>query len=588
MLTAWFVLAVLAVAAVLFCLERVPVDAVALGVLVVLLLAGVITPDQALAGFASEAVVVIGGLFILTAGLKRSGVLEWLGQRLQGIGARRPRLAVALLLGAVASASAFMNNTTTTAVFLPVALSFSRSLGLPPGRLLMPLAFASILGGSVTLIGTSTNVLTSGLLMQQGLPGLGLFELAPVALPIAGLGLLYLMVAPRWLLRDVPAEERTDDYGLRNYLTELVVREGSPLVGLSLRESNFGRRWGVQVVGRVLADGNLAPPSTARRLAAGDHLLAHGRLDALERLTAEADVVIHRGPGSEEVERETRGLATQLIEVLVLPWSDVVGRSLEEVGFRQRFSASAIAVNRHGQRLLGKVGRISLAAGDVLLLYGEAAAERFLTQRGMLVLGRRLRGAGLSALLAPAIFALVIALNVTGVVGLAGSVLLGCLLLIVARCLTPQEAYAAVEWRVLVLVAGMMAAASALESSGAVEMIAAGAMRHAGGLGPLGILAAFYVLTLILTQPMSNQTAALVVLPVAFGVAAQAGIEPRAVAVTISLAASCSFLTPLEPSCLLVYGPGGYRFLDFPKLGLALTLLAFVLTLLLVPRVWPL
>lgn len=585
----WFVLAVLGVAAVLFCLERVPVDAVALGVMVVLLLAGILEPEEALAGFANEAVVVIGGLFVLTAGLKKSGFLEWLGTRLQRVAARRPRLGSGMLLGIVAAASAFMSNTTTTAVFLPVALSFSRSTNTPPSRLLMPLAFASILGGSITLIGTSTNVLTSGLMTQNGLAPLGLFELAPVALPLAVIGLLYLLIAPRWLLAAHPVEEPEDEYGLRDYLTELVIGPRSPFVDRTLAEADLARRWNVNVLGWVGEGGRLVTPSPEMVLGAGDHLLAEGRLGALEKLVAEADVGIHRGPGEPAGLEEGPSLAAHLLEVLVLPRSELVGRSLAEVDFRQRFGANAVALNRHGEPLIDKVGRIPLTVGDVLLLYGEEAAERLLAHQGLLLLSRRRpRQAGTKTVLAPAIFALVLVLNVTGVLALVGSVLLGCLLLLAARCLTPQEAYAAVEWRLLVLVAGMMAAATAMVKTGAVTLIAGAVLEAAGGLSHLGLLAIFYVLTLLLTQPMSNQTAALIVLPVALGIAAEAGMSPRATAVTISLAASCSFLTPLEPSCLLVYGPGRYRFLDFPKLGIGLTLLAMVLTLLIVPLVWPL
>jgi len=583
-----FVLCVLAVAAVLFCLERIPVDAVALGVLVALLTSGILTPSEALSGFASEAVIVIAGLFVLTAGLKNSGFLEWLGQRVQGIGSRRPRLAAALLLALVVACSAFMNNTATTAVFLPLALSLSRSMGTAPSRLLMPLAFASILGGSITLIGTSTNVITSGLLPGYGLAPLSFFELAPVALPLALLGLLYLLIAPHWLLAAHPVEDLAEEYGLRDYLTELIIGPRSPLIGQTLTGARLARRWGINVLGRVGEGGEIAVPALDEPLAAGDLLLAEGRLDTLETLIAEADVGIHRGPGEVGGAGRRPSLAAHLLEVLVLPRSDLVGRSLEEVGFRQRFRANAVALNRHGESLIDKVGRIPLAVGDVLLLYGEEAAERLLAQQGLLLLSRRRpRRAGRAIVLTPAIFALVIALNVSGVTSLAGSVLLGCLLLLITRCLTPQEAYVAIEWRLLVLVAGMMAAGTAMIKTGAVTALATALVGSAGGLSHLALLAIFYGLTVALTQPMSNQAAALVVLPVALGVAGDAGLSLRAMAVTVTLAASSSFLTPLEPSCLLVYGPGRYRFLDYPKLGLALTLLALLLTLLLVPRFWP-
>lgn len=587
---ATIVLVLLAVVGTLFCFERVPVDVVALGVVVALLAARILTPAEALAGFGNEAVIVIGGLFVLTAGLKSSGALESLANRVRLLGGGKPRLAVSLLLLLVAMASAFMNNTTCTAVFLPVAMALARAEKLPPSQLLMPVAFASILGGTLTLIGTSTNVIVSGLLPSYGLAPLGMFELTPVGLPVAVLGLLFLIFLAHRILpahHEVALEQQ---YHIRDYLTEVVVQPRSPLVGKSVAEAGFGRRWDLNLLG-IHRQGRELPFNTAVVLAAGDVLVVEGKLDTLLSLGSSAGLLIRRGPDEASGPELAAGTG-KLVEALVMPTSDLVGRTLKEVGFRQRYGASVVALNRHSEPVLEKLGRISMAVGDVLLIYGEETVlGRLLGQSGLLVLSDRHRVAhprARAAVIAPLALGLFVVLSTTGWVSLSGAVLLSCLLLFVSRCLTPQEAYDAVDWRLLVLVAGMMAMGTALSKSGAAALLAEGVMEPLGGLGPLAVLAGFYLLTTVLTQPMSNQAAALVVLPVAMGVANSAGIDPRAMAITVALAASSSFLTPLEPSCLLVYGPGRYRFLDFPKLGLGITAMAMLLTLLLVPFFWPL
>ena len=584
------VLALLAVIGVLFCFERVPVDMVALGALVVLLLTKILTPAQALAGFSSEAVVVIGGLFILTAGLKSSGFLDVLARRVQLLGGGKPGRSVALLLILVAVVSAFMNNTTCTAVFLPVAIALARAEGLPPSQLLMPVAFSSILGGTISLIGTSTNVVVSGLLPKYEQAPLGMWELSPVGLPTAILGVVFLIFLSKRLLpahHEVALEQQ---YHIRDYLTEVVVQARSPLVGKTVADAGFGSRWDLNLLA-IDRKGRAVPPDPEELLAPGDLLLVEGKLDTLLSLGETAGLLIRRGPGEASGPDLASGKG-QLVEALVLPTSELVGRTLKETGFRQRYGASVVALNRHAESVLEKLGRVQLAVGDVLLIYGEeGTAERLANQSGLLVLSDRhsvLRRGRFAAFAAPAIFLLFISLATSGLTSLSAAVLLGCLLLFLSRCLTPQEAYAAIDWRLLVLVAGMLGFATALDQTGAARMLAQGVLDQVGSLGPLAVLAGFYLLTTLLTQPMSNQAAALVVLPIALSVASEVGINPRAVAVTVTLAASSSFLTPLEPSCLLVYGPGRYRFIDFPKLGIGITLLAFLVTLLLVPIFWPL
>lgn len=582
------VLSLLVVAGVLFSFERIPVDLVSLGVVVALIATRILTPEEALKGFGSDAVLVIGGLFVLTAGLRSSGALDVLSTEVQRLAGGSPSKAVLLLLLLVAAVSAFMNNTTCTAVFLPVAIALTRGSRVPPSRVLMPLAFASILGGTMTLIGTSTNVVVSGMLPEFGQAKLGMFELTPVGLPLAVIGVAYLFFFKDRLLPAHHEVQLEEQYHLGEYLTEVVVQPRSALVGKTVAEAELGKRWDLTLLAIERA-GRQFSPETGDRFEEGDLLLVEGKLDSLLSLGAPAGLTIRRGPGEAIEEAGTRKM--KFVEALVLPRSELVGRTLKELGFRQRFGASVVALNRHGESLVDKLGRIILRVGDVLLIHGEESlVARLPVESGLLVLSdrsgqeRRPWLAGIAA----AIFGLVVVLNTFDLIPLAGSVMLGCLLLFVTRCLTPQEAYDSIDWRILVLVAGMMGFAAALSKTGAAALLASVVVSALGGWGPLALIGAFYLLTVAFTQPMSNQAAALVVLPIAMQVAVEAGINPRAVAVSVTLAASSSFLTPLEPSCLLVYGPGRYRFLDFPRFGAGLTVIALLLTLLLVPYFWPL
>ncbi len=581
------VLGLLAAAIVLFAIERLPVDVVALAILAVLLVTGVLTPKEAFSGFSSDAVIVIGGLFVLTTAFRRTGAVDRIGAWIRRRAGDDPRRALLLLLPLVALFSAFMNNTTCTAIFLPFTLALARHAKVAPSKLLMPVAFASILGGSMTLVGTSTNVIVAELLPTYGQQELGMFELLPVALPVALAGLVYLVLVSDRLLPERGGGPVEESYSLREYLTDLDLPAGSPLVGETVAGADLRGRWGLSLVAVVRGEGALDPePELA--LAAGDMLVLEGPADAVWALRRESALAAHRGPDSLEAALEGREL--RLAEVVVPPRSDAVGRTLAEVDFRRRFRANVIAIARSGELETARLADARLRAGDLLLVVAPAdEIEGLGTRPGLLLVS----GGGLPAApsgspwIAGGILALTVALAALQVLPLAAAVLLGCLLVFLTRSLTPQEAYAGIDWRLLVLVAGMIGLGLALQETGAAALLAARIVDLAGGAGPVALLAGFYGLTLLLTQPMSNQAAALVVLPLAMEVAAETGFDPRAMAVAVALAASSSFLTPLEPSCLLVYGPGRYRFVDFPRLGLGLTAVAFLLALALIPRFWP-
>jgi di/tricarboxylate transporter len=586
-----YVLVLTLVGLALFASDRLRVDVVALILLLLLTLPArwvpeLLTAGEALAGFGSETLVVLIALFVLTEGVTRTGVVERLGLRLASFGGGRPATFARLMLVAAALLSGFVSNTLTTAILLPLALGACQRAKMPASSLLMPLAFATILTGTLTVIGTSTNLVVSGLLTKEGLAPLGFFEMAPVGGVIAVLGLLYLLfVAPRLL----PAREAGDPIAAveRRFSSEVVVSERSPFAGKTLAQLRLTEVLDLLVVGvsrgtrRLLRLGRNAP------LQPGDRLIVEGRAKSILSVKDVAGIDIR--PEVRHSAGDARAPDRRMLEVMVLPRSELVGATLAETRFGHRTGCAVLGIHSAGEEDEEvRLSRRALRAGDVLLLEGAGQDFERLPE-GLMVLGdvsahhpRSSKG-----VLAGAIFVGAIALAATGVLAMPVAFLLGVLLLLLTRCLTAEEAYGSVDWRLLVLIGVMLAFGTAMVKSGASGWLAQLAVTHVSPLGPRAILAAFYVLTLALSQPMSNQAAALIVVPIAVDAAQAMGMDPRPLVIGVALAASCSFLTPLEPACLLVYGPGRYRFVDFLRVGSPLTLVAFVVSMVMVPMLWP-
>ncbi|ABF45685.1 Citrate transporter [Deinococcus geothermalis DSM 11300] len=567
-------------ALVLFATEWLPVDVTALLLLGALLVLGLLQPKEAFAGFGSDTVLTLASLFILTRVLLRAGVIEWVGVML----ARRARNAGGVIRGmlsAVAGVSALTSNTATTAVFLPVVTGLARRAGIAPSRVLMPLAFASILGGTVTLIGTTTNLVVSGALPALGLQPLGFFELAWVGLPVAVVGLLYLFfVAPRLL----PARDAVLEESLRAYLADLTVAPGSPLAGQTLRETGLGRDHGLTVVAVRRGSNTFYAPGPDFRVQEGDTLAVEGAPDRI--LSGKSTLGIF-SKSEQKLQVEGGAAPVQLVEAVVMPGSPLAGRTLRESRFRERYGLSVLALHRRA-RTVERLAGLRVQVGDVLMIQGRAeriaALGDHLTVLGDLTEAQRdLRKAPLALLL----FGGAVALGALGLLPLSVAVVIAVALALALRLIAPEEAYRAVEWPVIVLVACMLAFGTAFEDTGAARVLTGALSGVLAPLGPYGLLAALFAVTVALTQPMSNQAAALVMLPLAIGTAKALGYDPRPFVIGITVAASNSFITPLEPSCMLVYGPGRYRFLDFVRVGTGLTLVTFAVALLVIPRVWP-
>lgn len=583
-------LVILVATLILFSFEWVPADVVALGILMLLILTGLLPADQAFAGFGSDTVMLILGLLILTATLLRTGVVELVGRSISRFTGTNPNRMLLVIMASSAALSSLISNTASTALFIPIVIGLARSARVNASKLLMPLAFAAILASSVTLIGTSTNVVVSGLMSQYGMQPIGMFELTAVGLPIVFIGVAYMYLFGKKLIPErEPPEELTDEFNLQSYLTEILILPGSPLAGKTLAEAHLGRDLDLTIVRILRGPETYLAPEADLHLETGDRLLVEGNRDNLLKLknTARIGAQLDRTLSDTDLQAED----TRLAEVILMPRSQFIGRSLGNLNLREQYGLQVLAINRHEATIHRQISQVILRMGDVLLVQGPQTSLKSLEKSNTFrILGTvddrvpNLKRAKISV----AIFTMVIALAAFDVLSLPVAVLLGSLLAFLTGCITPQEAYNEVEWRALILIGSMLAFGAAMEYTGTARFLAGEIVSLLGGLNPLYLVGGFFFLTVLLTQPMSNQAAAVVVFPVAIQTAIQLGLNPRAFAIMIAVAASTSYITPLEPACLLVYGLGHYRFLDFIKVGSLLTILVFITAMILVPMIWPL
>lgn len=609
------ILALLFVALVLFGTERIPIDIVTILLVIALIITGTLSVEEAFAGFGNDIVITISGLFILTGGLVKTGVVDVIGRRLHRISGGNEFRLTTLIMFVAAACAAVMKNTTTTAMFVPVVLGISARARVAPSKLLMPLAFGAILGGTCTLIGTSTNLAVSGALARLGsspelvssiqgnqqflsrFPDYGrlfqpfsMFELTWVGVPIVCVGMLYmLLIGLRLLPRRGGSDSLTEQYQIREFMSEVIVLPDSPLVGKTLSEARVSEELDLTVVGILRGNQGRIAPSAYEVIEAEDLLLVQGRVEDILRVKSEAGIEIKADFKLSDSDLETEDL--ELFEVMVLRGSDFVGRTLKGLKFRQRYGLTILAINRHGVALLSKISTVSLRFGDVLLVQGDRDRIEQLVLDGQLLLLEDVserRGRVTQRRWAILAFGVFLFFSITHLLPLSVAVILGVLIMLGSRAVRMQEMYNLIEWRLIVLIAGMISFGVAMEKTHADQYLADLILRGFGAYGNLAILAGFFILTVAITQPMSNQAAALVMLPIAVKTALALGLNPRTFAVTVTYAASCSFLTPLEPACVLIFTPGRYRFFDFVKVGSILTIAVFAIVILLVPVFWPL
>lgn len=562
-------------------------DVVAMMLMLTLVLARVITPEQAMSGFGDTALVMIGSILVMSGAIIETGVANRIGLVISSLsGGSRLRFFV-LNLAAVTLISAFINNVAATAIFIPIVMGVARNQNWSPSQFLLPVAYGSMLGGTCTLIGTSTNIAVSGQLPRYDMPPFSLFEFLPIGLSVAVIGILYLTLIGRRFIPDREGRDLVRDYHIKEFLTEIMVPPTSVLVGKAIRECDLRARFDVNILGIVREGRHLLFPSQEQRFRANDLLLLEGKLQNILQLKEQTGTEIKAEINSRDFVSEE----VKITEVMISPASDLVGRTIKEVNFRQRFGLNALAIYRQGESLVDKLGRIRLMVGDTLLVQGlNEKILQLRTNPDLIILGEvpvqnyRRKKASISLL----IFLTAIGLGSAGFIPISISFLMGATLMVLTGCLSPQQAYEKVDWRVLFLIAGMYSMGLAMENSGAARFLAESIIRLLGSFGTMTILGAFFWITVLLTQPLSNAAAALLVLPTALNVARELSANPRCFAMMVCVAASISLITPFEPACILVYGPGKYQFLDYVKNGAILTVIAFGVSMVVIPIYWPL
>jgi di/tricarboxylate transporter len=581
-------LALFVVALILFTFEWVSADVTALGLMLALVILGLLDPAEAFAGFGSETVLMILGLLILTEALVSTGLIDLLGQSmLRLVGESPSRLRLLVLIGP-AIMSAFISNTASAAFFLPIALGLAHRARISSSRLLMPLAFAAILAGSTTLIGTSTNLVVSGLMQQNGLKPLGMFELTPAGLPILIGGLLYMATVGHRLIPDRAhvADDHEAPFDSDLYFTEISIPAASAIVGKTIEESVLMSQYRFGMLHLQRGPQALKPLANTV-LEADDVLMIEGSRADMLQLPYVTDVEI--SGKMQELEAYAKNGSAGIAEVVLLPGSPLVGRTIKGLRLRERFQMQILAVRRAGEVRYNKIGRLVLNLGDVLLINIPHDNLRLLEQeRYFRILDiidmpntdtRR-------ALLASGIFAGALLLAIAGLLEIAAAVLLGALIMFLTGCITPEEAYRNIQWKTIILIGSMLAFGRAMQVTGTADYLADLIIKLPFKESPVMLVGMFFALAVILTQPMSNQAAAAVLIPIALQTAVMLNYNPRPFAITIALAASTSFITPLEPASVIVYSAGRYRFIDFIRVGGLLTLVIFVMVIVLVPLLW--
>ncbi len=607
-----FVFVVILAALVLFVTEPFPVDITAIGVLVTLLLAGplstalaevgllaapfeLVTVEQGLSGFANPATLTVLAMFVLSEGVRMTGIVQRLGAFIASITRGDETKQLAATIGVVGPISGLINNTAAVAILLPMVTDLAERSQTSPSKLLLPLSYASMFGGTLTLIGTSTNILASDLYATLAPADVArqfrMFEFLPLGAALLVVGSIYLLTIGRWLTpaRIKPRVDLTEEFEMADYLTEVVVREDSPLVGQRVESALVETEFDVDIVQLVRGDQVFLEPLGQKEIKAGDLFAVRtDRATLVELLDVEALDLIPEVV--DEAELEVADAGQNLVEVVVAPGSSLVGESLASASFRQRYDATVLALRRGGELVRQRMDRIPLKVGDTLLVQAsEGSIERLDANRNFILAQEierhdyRRSKTGVAV----AIVALAIGLAAADLVPIVVSALAGSLAMVVTGCLKPGEVYDAVEWDVIFLLAGVIPLGIAMQTSGAAELLANAVVAGSVVLPPLALLGAFYVVTALLTNVISNNASVVLMIPVALQVAATLGANPLAFAMAVTFAASTAFMTPVGyQTNLFVYGPGGYRFTDYVRVGAPLQAVFAVVTTLGIPIVF--
>jgi di/tricarboxylate transporter len=584
------VLIVVIAAVILFATEKLSIDLVALMVMAVLILTGIVTPGEGISGFSNVATITVGAMFIISGALYKTGVVKYVGNLVIRIFKLNFWFAILLTMIIIGVLSMFINNTPVVAIFLPIMLGVSEKVKINASKLLIPLSFASMFGGVCTLIGTSTNILVSSISEQYGLEPFSMFEFAPLGLIFFAVGLIYMLIFGIRLIPDRRIKgDLTQTFGMGEYLTEIVLLPEAKSVGIELAKSPLVKDLDVTILEIKRGSEDSFIPNAGTILRANDLLRVRCNIKKIKKLQERSGIVIKPEVYLKDEDIETEKIV--LIEAIISPNSYLEGRSLRQVQFRNLYSGIAIAIRHSGRVVRENLANTKLRAGDALLIeVNRDQLFRFKESTDFVFINEIMYPTFRKNKIIPALFIVtgVVTTASLGILPIVASSIIGCVLLILIGCISLEEAYKSVEWKVIFLLAGTLTLGVALEKTGAALYISNIVLSSFGSWGPIALVAVFYLLTTVLTETMSNNATAVLLAPIAITAAESMGISARPLLVAVTFAASSSFLTPVGyQTNTLIYSAGMYKYTDFLRVGSPLNLIFWILATILIPILFP-
>ena len=587
-------LLLLGIVIVLFTLDVLPIDVTALAFLVVLLATGYLNIEEAISGFSNKAVITIAVMFVLSQALVKTGFLEVVADRLSKVGNKNQLFGLAVFLVTVSIFSAFINNTAAVAIFIPLAIQLSQKWGISPSKVLIPLSFAAIYGGTMTLIGTSTNLLVSSIVMDYQIDPLGMFEFTAMGLIFMAVGTVYnTWIVPSILPSRAGISSLTRSYHLAPYLTEFKVSDGSYLIGSTCMKRSINEKYDITVLAIIRDSERFDTDIRNIELQKNDILLVRGNLENFIRFREEEKTLFLTDVkmGQEEL----TGDESLVVEGLVPQKSDLIGKTLKDINFRKKYGAFVLAIRREGKTLKKKIAHIVIHFADTLLIFVpksrittiDDSPDIAVLQEHEIQLHK-----GRFWWLAIAIIPIIMLTAAFGILDILVVSLIGMVILLIVRAITINESYGAINWTVIVFIAAFIPVGIVMKKTGAADILGT-AIAHMGGLfpariAPYAIISILYLVTVLFSAVMSAKSAAIILTPIAIVAAQEFNIDPRPFIFAICYGASTCFMTPIGyQTNLMVFGPGRYRFSDFIKTGLPLNLIFWILATIFIPVIWP-
>jgi len=589
-----FVLIIIAIAFILFSTEFVPVDVTALIILGILLITGMLSIEDGLSGFSNPAVITIACLFIISVTIQKEGILEYVISSVTKLIEKNKIIGFVTYLFSISIASAIMNNTAIVAIFIPVTIRLANRFKISPSKVLIPLSYAAILGGTLTLIGTSTNLLVNSIFVENGYSSIGMFEFTRFGIMYLAIGLVYIFtIIPKVIPSRIAESSLTKNYQLGAYLTEIKISDDSPLVGNTCLSRSINKNYDVTVL-NILREGKLITTNIRnRKILEDDTLFVRGSLEGFLRMKELEKVTLLTDEKLTEKELEQE--ENILVEGILTDHSRLIGRSSKTINFRRRYGAFILAIRREGTILRDKIAHLKLKAHDTLLIYGPIDSIQNLAESNDFILIGEV-DVSLNKhrfwWLSITVLFIAVLLAAFGIVPIVKGALIGVIILLAFGVIKPTEAYRAISWQVIILLAALIPLGHVIHSSGTAAWIGESLFNFMAifpaNYQPFVMVSLIYLITTILTEVSSNAATAILMTPIALVVSAKLGLDPRPFVFSICFAASASFITPIGyQTNLMVYGPGGYKFTDYIKTGLPLAIILWIVATFFIPVFWP-